>query len=150
MLRKALLALVVLTALLAGTGYSLYVTNVAPVVAPLSAEQAANGKPYVVKLHAQWCAVCMVTKKVWTEIEQTYAGRVNLLVLDFTTDANTQASRAEASRLGLDKFYEKFGGATGTVVVLDGRKQVTASINGSRDFAEYRTAIDAALKSGAP
>jgi thiol-disulfide isomerase/thioredoxin len=150
MLRKALLALVVLTALLAGTGYSLYVTNVAPVVAPLSAEQAANGKPYVVKLHAQWCAVCMVTKKVWTEIEQTYAGRVNLLVLDFTTDANTQASRAEASRLGLDKFYEEFGGATGTVVVLDGRKQVTASINGSRDFAEYRTAIDAALKSGAP
>jgi thiol-disulfide isomerase/thioredoxin len=150
MLRKALLALVVLTALLAGTGYSLYVTNVAPVVAPLSAEQAANGKPYVVKLHAQWCAVCMVTKKVWTEIEQTYAGRVNLLVLDFTTDANTQASRAEASRLGLDKFYEEFGGATGTVVVLDGSKQVTASINGSRDFAEYRTAIDAALKSGAP
>jgi thiol-disulfide isomerase/thioredoxin len=149
MLRKALLALVVLTALLAGTGYSLYVTNVAPVVAPLSAEQAANGKPYVVKLHAQWCAVCMVTKKVWTEIEQTYAGRVNLVVLDFTTDANTQASRAEASRLGLDKFYEEYGGATGTVVVLDGRKQVTASINGSRDFAEYRTAIDAALKSGA-
>jgi hypothetical protein len=30
--------------------------------------------------------------------------------------------------------------------VLDARtKEVTASINGSRDFAEYRTAIDAAL-----
>jgi hypothetical protein len=30
--------------------------------------------------------------------------------------------------------------------VLDGRtKDVTASINGSRDFATYRSAIDAAL-----
>jgi hypothetical protein len=67
-------------------------------------------------------------------------------VLDFTTDANVEASRAEATRLGLTKFFDEYGGATGSIVVLDGRtKEVTASINGSRDFADYRIAIDAAL-----
>jgi thiol-disulfide isomerase/thioredoxin len=147
MLRKALLILIVVTALLAGAGYSFYLSNAAPVVAAISAEQVNNGKPYVVKLHAQWCALCMITKGVWKQIEDTYGGRVNLVVLDFTNDANTQASRAEASRLGLEKFYEEYGGATGTVVILDGRtKQVAASISGSRDFADYRTAIEAALK----
>ena len=36
--------------------------------------------------------------------------------------------------------------ATGTIVVLDGRtKEIVAWINGSRDFTEYRAAIDAAI-----
>ena len=71
-------------------------------------------------------------------------------VLDFTTDAKADASRAEATRLGLTKFFDEYGGATGTIVVLDGRtKDVAASINGSRDFTAYRTAIDAALASAA-
>jgi hypothetical protein len=75
---------------------------------------------------------------------------VNLVVLDFTTDANTEASRAEATRLGLETFFEEYAGATGTIVVLDGRtREVTASINGSRDFATYRAAIDAALDGAA-
>jgi hypothetical protein len=89
----------------------------------------------------------MLTKDVWSQIEETYADRVNLLVLDFTNQANADASQAEARRLGLDKFFDEFGGATGIVVVLDGRtREVTAEIGGSRDFTEYRDAIDAALK----
>lgn len=71
---------------------------------------------------------------------------MNLVVLDFTTEAKAEASKAEATRLGLTKFFDEYGGATGTIVVLDGRtKDVTASINGDRDFTVYRTAIDAAL-----
>ena len=147
MIKKALQVAALLAAVLFTTGFILYMRNAAPVVPALSAVEAANtAKPYVVKLHAQWCAVCMVTKGVWSEIEQTYAGRVNLVVLDFTTEANEAASKAEATRLGLTKFFDEYGGATGTIVVLDGRtKDVTASIDGSRDFAEYRAAIDAAL-----
>ena len=150
-IKKVLLAVAVLIAVLIAAGAILYVNNAAPAVPPVSAAEAAKvGKPYVVKLHAQWCAVCMITKDVWTQIEQSYAQRVNLVVLDFTTDANVAASRAEAARLGLTKFFDEYGGATGTIVVLDGRtKDVTASINGSRDFADYRVAIDAAL-AGAP
>lgn len=151
MIKKALLAAVLLVAVLVASGFMLYVGNAAPAVPALSAAETANpARPYVVKLHAQWCAVCMVTKGVWSEIETTYAGRVNLLVLDFTTEAKAEASKAEATRLGLTKFFDEYGGATGTIVVLDGRtKEATASINGSRDFGAYRTAIDAALAGAA-
>lgn len=150
-IKKALFVVTLMLAVLISTAAILYVRNTAPSVPPVSPVEAAQtGKPYVIKLHAQWCAVCMITKDVWTQIEKTYAQRVNLVVLDFTTDADAEASRVEATRLGLTKFFDEYGGATGSIVVLDGRtKEVAASINGSRDFAEYRTAIDTAL-AGAP
>jgi thiol-disulfide isomerase/thioredoxin len=152
MLKKTLLILASVVVLLVAAGFTMYVRNAAPVVPPVSTvDIAQSAKPYVIKLHAQWCAVCMVTKDVWSRIEKTYSGRVHLVVLDFTTDANTEASRAEAARLGLQKFFAEYSGAAGTIVVLDGRtKEVTADINGSRDFALYRAAIDAALSNAAP
>jgi len=65
------------------------------------------------------------------------------------TDANTEASRAEAARLGLTKMFDEYGGATGMIVVVDGRtKEVTSAIKGSRDVREYHAAIDAALAGG--
>jgi thiol-disulfide isomerase/thioredoxin len=147
MIKKALLVLTSLGVALIAVGYIMYVRNPAPTVPEISAVEAASpGKPYVVKLHAQWCPICMLTKGVWSQIESTYAGRVNLLVLDFTNQATTDASGAEARRLGLEKLFDEYAGATGTIVVLDGRsREVTASINGNRDFADYRAAIDATL-----
>jgi hypothetical protein len=60
--------------------------------------------------------------------------------------AKTDASHAEVRRLGLEQFVDEYAGATGIVVVLDGRtKEVTAEIGDSRDFSEYRNAIDATL-----
>lgn len=148
MIKKTLLVLSSLVAVLAVFGFILYYTNPMPAVQAISDAEAGNpSKPYVVKLHAQWCPVCMLTKDVWSQIEDAYSMRANLVVLDFTNQANTDRSRAEAKRLGLETFFDEYAGATGTIVVLDGRtKEVTASINGSRSFAEYRVAIDAALK----
>jgi thiol-disulfide isomerase/thioredoxin len=147
MLKKILLVVTVSGAALAAFGYVMYARNVAPAVPAVSGVEAAQtGKPYVVKLHAQWCPVCMVTTGMWTQIEERYSGRVKLVVLDFTNETNTEASRVEARRLGLEEFFNEYAGATGTIVVLDGRtRRVTASLTGSRDFAEYRAAIDAAL-----
>ena len=82
-MRTALLAVVAIAAALAGTGAVLYARNATPVVPAIAtAEAAAVGTPWVVKLHAQWCPVCMLTKGMWAEIEQTYAGRVRLAVSD--------------------------------------------------------------------
>jgi thiol-disulfide isomerase/thioredoxin len=150
-MRTALLAVVALAAALAGTGAVLYARNATPVVPAIAtAEAAAFGTPWVVKLHAQWCPVCMLTKGMWAEIEQTYAGRVRLAVFDFTNETTTAASRAEAERLGLEETFEDAGFATGPILVLDGRsKEVLAWISGSRDFEDYRAAIDAALASAA-
>lgn len=151
MLKKVALVVVAGFLVLAGTGVLMYFTNAAPVTAPISASEASNpNKPFVVKLHAQWCAVCMITKSAWSQIEKEYAGRVNFLVLDFTDDQTTDASKAAAERVGLGRVFEE-SGSTGVVLVVDGRtKDVTASIAGSRNVAEYRAAIDAALKASQP
>jgi thiol-disulfide isomerase/thioredoxin len=147
MIRKVLLSIAAAGVTLIGAAAVLYVTNGPPAVSPIpSHEAAASDKPYVVKLHAQWCPVCLVTKDVWSDIEEAYAGRVNLVVLDFTSEATTRASEVEARRLHLEAVVDELSGATGMVVVVDGRtREMTAAIGGSRDFAAYREAIDAAL-----
>ncbi len=149
MLRKLLIGaaslIVVLTALVAVA----YVTNRTPTVPRITADEAAErGTPYVVKLHAQWCPVCRIGKAAWSQIEAEYAGRVHLLVLDFTDEQTTAASRLEAERLGLTAFFEEYAGVTGPVAVLDGRsREVTALVSG-RDVAPYRAAIDERLAPG--
>lgn len=151
MVRRVVLSTAVIVVALAAVGTFLYLGNATPTMPPIStAEAAAAGRPWVVKLHAQWCPVCMLTKGVWSAIEQAYAGQVRFAVFDFTTDATTEASRAEAERLDLTAFFEEAAFATGPIIVLDGRtKEILAWINGSRDFAEYRAAIDAALQAAA-
>lgn len=146
-MRRAITVAVVLVAALAATGAVLYSRNATPVVPTLAPVDAATpGAPWVVKLHAQWCPVCMLTKGMWSEIEQNYGGRVRLAVFDFTDEATTAATRAEAQRLGLGAVLEEAGFATGPILVLDGgTKEIVAWINGSRNFAEYRAAIDTAL-----
>lgn len=144
--RSVAVALAVVLALV-GAGAVLYQRNATPTVPPIAtADAAAPGAPWVVKLHAQWCPVCMLTKGIWSAIEREYSGRVRLAVFDFTDEATTAATRADAERLGLGAVLEQAGFATGTILVLDGRtKEITARLHGSRDFAEYRAAIDAAL-----
>src|SRR5262245_37282241 len=112
MKKKTLILSLSLAAFLFVLGYVLYARNRAPDVPVISIATAGAGKPFVVKLHAQWCPVCMMTKGVWSQIEKSYSGRVNLLVLDFTNEANTEASRTEASRLGLAKFFDEYAYAT--------------------------------------
>jgi thiol-disulfide isomerase/thioredoxin len=145
---KALLGAAALAVALVAVAGALYTTNATPRVAVVSATEAANPtKPFVVKLHAQWCPICMLTKREWSDIEATYGDRVNLVVFDFTDDDTTDASRAEAERLGLGKYFEEHSGWTGTISIVDGStREVTASIHGSRDFTDYRVAIDSALQ----
>jgi thiol-disulfide isomerase/thioredoxin len=152
MLKKALTLLLAIVVSVAAAGLVLYQRNTAPAVPAIApADLASGSKPIVVKLHAQWCAKCMVTKSVWSDIEKEYAGRVHLLVLDFTNDATTDASRKEAHRLGLERFFEEFSGATGIVVVLHARtKEVSAELDFNRELPEYRAAIDAALAAAKP
>ena len=145
MIRKIIVAVALVAALFL-IGTVLYVRNSPPAIAAISDADASSNKPYVVKIHAQWCPICMITKRVWSDIEDAYSGRANLVVLDFTNQANSDMSQAEARRLGLQRVFEEYYGATGTIVVVNGRtKDITAAIHGSRDFAEYRTAIDAVL-----
>jgi thiol-disulfide isomerase/thioredoxin len=148
-MRKTLVIALAVAVVLLGVGAVLYARNDAPIVPAIaSADAAAPGAPWVIKLHAQWCPVCMLTKGMWAEVEQHYAGRVRFAVFDFTDEATTAATRMEAERLGLADALEEVGFVTGPVVVLDGRtKNIVAWIS-SRDFTEYRDAIDSAIAAG--
>ena len=139
--------MVALICAVAGSGAILMVRNPAPAVPPISpADASGTTQPYVIKLHARWCPVCMVTKDAWTAVQAAYAGRVRMVVFDFTSAASTEASRAEAHRLNLDSVFEEYSGETGTVLVLDGAsKAVRHVVHGHRDFADYRAAIEATL-----
>jgi thiol-disulfide isomerase/thioredoxin len=150
MLKKALGILIAIAAGVGAAGYVMYVGNTAPALPTISASDIADAsKPFVVKLHAQWCPKCMVTKGIWADIEKEYSGRVHLVVMDFTNYGSTEASRKEAQRLGLDRFFEEFAGVTGIVLVLHARtREVAAELEFSRDLPEYRAAIDAALAAG--
>ena len=145
--RKVSLVAIGLSVLLAVVAFGLYASNRTPSVPTVSAIEAiAPTRPYVIKIHAQWCPVCMVTKGVWSQIEAAYAKEVNLVVFDFTNQETTDASRAEANRLGLTTVFDENDGWTGTILVVDGRsKRVAAAIHGSRDFDEYRAAIESVL-----
>jgi thiol-disulfide isomerase/thioredoxin len=122
------------------------VTNPAPQVPFIADDVTGAGQPFVVKLHARWCPVCMATKDAWADVSANYAGKVRLVVFDFTTDRTTDASRVEARRLGLDAVFSDYEGATGTVLVLDGTsKEIKHSLHGNLAPAEYRRAIDETL-----
>jgi hypothetical protein len=145
MIKKTFIASLLVALAVSIVGIVMFATNPAPKVARIST--ADPGKPYVVKLHARWCPVCALTKAAWSEIEKAYSASVNLVVFDFTNGTATEASRDEARRLGLDAFFAEHTGWTGAIAVLDGRtKQVITVIEGRRSIAEYRAAIDAALK----
>src|SRR5580765_3716226 len=132
MIKKALFVVTFLAVALVAVVSVMYARNATPTVPMISAVEAANtSRPYVVKLHAQWCPICMLTKTVWSQIEAAYSGRVNFVVFDFTNQATMNRSRAEARRLGLEKFFGDNVGVTGTIAVLDGRtKEEAASIHG--------------------
>lgn len=128
-------------------GFILFAVNRTPVVPPLvEADVADQARPFVVKLHAQWCPKCLATRGVWSEIAQSYQDRARFVVFDLTNSATTAASRAEAVRLGLESTFDDYEGVTGAVLVVDGGTgAVTADIS-SFDLADYQAAIDAALE----
>jgi hypothetical protein len=148
MIKKGLRRIVLLVLALSVVGFTLFKMNPPPTVPAQSPQQASGApQPYVVKLHAQWCLVCMLTKGVWSELQTTYAGRVNLVVFDLTTKEKVEASRVEAKRLGLDAFFDDHGNEPGAIYVLDGvSKEVKESFHGSRKVDEYKSAIDGLLK----
>jgi thiol-disulfide isomerase/thioredoxin len=131
-------------AALAGT---LYLINSPPrVPAVASPEVAAPTRPYVVKLHAQWCTVCLQTRDEWAQISKTYAGRVNLFVFDSTTESTMARSRDEAARLRLDQILASYEGASGVVLVINPRTlQVESEVAGNHPFESYRAVINSIL-----
>jgi thiol-disulfide isomerase/thioredoxin len=137
--------------LVAGYGL-LLLFNGAPKPPPAPVPSAGDEmkSPFVVKIHARWCPVCMATKPSWTKLQKSFRERVRFVVFDVTSGSSKAASHAEAVRLGLGEFFEAYSGRLGSVFVLNGdSKEVLASLDGLHGYAAYAGSIEEALNSPA-
>jgi thiol-disulfide isomerase/thioredoxin len=112
---------------------------------PLAPE--LQGKPVVVRVHADWCPACKATQPTINELNQAYAGKIHFVQFDVTNAKTAAASQAEAQKLGLEKFYDAAKAATSTVAVIDPKDgKVDATFYNDSKIGDYERAINAALK----
>ena len=106
-----------------------------------------QGKPVVVRIHADWCPACKATQSTIDHLKQAYAGKINFVQFDVTNAKTAAASQALAQKLGLEKFYDAPKAATSTVAVIDPQNgKVYATFYNDGRVGDYERAIDAALK----
>jgi thiol-disulfide isomerase/thioredoxin len=117
------------------------------VVQPVQAQSpAAQGKPTIVKIHADWCPACKTLNPIFDSLQQQYQGRANFVVLDVTDRARTQASEAKARELGLSSFFAAKKSQTATIAVINPKNgQVLQEFQKNFDTQTYVNAIDTAI-----
>ena len=102
-------------------------------------------RPYLVKVHADWCGTCTRLNPVWSRLDASYGDRVELVLLDVTDRDAVARSRATAERLGLVEFFDAHKSKTGVIAVLDASRQPVAVWKGETELAKYSDVIDATL-----
>lgn len=114
--------------------------------APATADDApaacSSQKPYVVKIHADWCASCRALESVWERIKSDLGDQATAVTLDVSDRVAYTESQAAAERLGISEFFAQYRSKTGTIAVLDCRSgKPVAVMNAERDFEKYRAAV---------
>lgn len=110
-------------------------------------DEVCPAKPFVVKIHADWCATCRRVDAVWTKLGTEMADRVNIVEFDVSDRVAFEASRADADRLGLGEFFREYRSRTGTIAVLDCKsREPVAIMTGEVDLSKYLDAISKASR----
>jgi len=99
------------------------------------------GKPMVVKIHADWCGICQHLTATFEALERELGGEARLVVLDVTDREATARSRAEAERLGIGAFFDRYKGQMGTVGVLDASGSPVEVLTGEIRTERYLSAV---------
>ena len=99
-------------------------------------------KPFVVKIHADWCGTCRRLEATLEALRERTGDDVRIVVLDVTDRESLALATAEADRLRIRAFFDAYKSKTGTVGILDGvtRKPVSV-LKGEMDVAEYEAAL---------
>jgi len=118
------------------------ILSVGPTAAAQDGQKACESKPYVVKIHADWCASCRASESIWDRIKSDRQDEASTVTLDVSDRVAYTESQAAAERLGISEFFQEYRTRTGTIAVLDcmSRKPV-AIMNTERDFEKIREAI---------
>jgi thiol-disulfide isomerase/thioredoxin len=106
-----------------------------------------QGKPVVVRIHADWCAACKATHATLGELKQAYAGKINFVEFDVTNAKTAAVARTKAEKLGLVKFYDAAKAQTSTVAVINPQDgKVYATFYNDGNLKDYEGAINNVLK----
>ena len=128
-----------------GLAVALLLSTLVTAVRAEDAAELSETKPYVVKIHADWCGTCRMLEPTWLKIESELGDRAHLVQLDVSDRAAAKRSLAEAERLGLGEFFLEYRGSTGTIGVIDGNTfKPVAIMRGESDFSKYQEAVEKA------
>ena len=98
--------------------------------------------PFVVKIHADWCGTCTRLTPVLDALESSVGDGARFVVLDVTDKQALARSQAEAKRLGIVAFFDRYKSTTGTVGILDGTSREPVSVmKGELDVTVYEEAL---------
>jgi thiol-disulfide isomerase/thioredoxin len=104
-------------------------------------------KPFVVKIHADWCGSCKATEATWTRVEKDLGDQATVVQLDVSDRVAYSESAAKAEELGIGEFFQEYRSRTGTVAILDCETlEPVEVLAGERDFEKYREAVEKAAK----
>jgi thiol-disulfide isomerase/thioredoxin len=102
-------------------------------------------KPFVVKIHADWCGTCQKLNPTLEALRQRTGDDARIVVLDVTDRESLARATAEADRLRVRAFFDADKSKTGTVGILDGvTREVVSVLKGETDVAKYEAALAAA------
>lgn len=105
-----------------------------------------QGKPVVVDVYASWCPACRNIAPTLAQLRQSYANRVHFVVFDVSDKARTEASMANAQRLGLTGFLKANRTQTGLVAIIDpATGRILAQHRNNADASAYTTVLNKAV-----
>ena len=120
---------------------ALGVASGAALAVPVSAAEDPAA-PFVVKIHADWCGTCTRLTPMLDSLESKVGDGARFVVLDVTDKQALARSRAEAERLGIVAFFDRYKSKTGTVGILHGTSREPVSVmKGELDLAVYEEAL---------
>lgn len=113
------------------------------------AGEAAARKPFVVKIHADWCGTCTRLVPTFEALEQKYGERANLVVLDVTDKQTLAEATVRAKELGISEFFDRYKGRTGTIGILLADGETVRVLAGETDLGRYDDVIELAIERSA-
>lgn len=106
------------------------------------ATEAAESRPLIVKVHADWCAKCKAIAPTWTRIEEELADEARVVVLDVTDEKRATEAKRLADELGIGEFFAQFRARTGIVAIFEpGNPEPSKVLVAEKDFAAYQEAL---------